>query len=116
MDNRTSDHSAFARQVAGLTRDAPVLYSLKPNESEEGILPFYTGKFLLDPAEIKNLQDLAGGPTPLYLVQLNRTAAQLADKEKELNQKGVVKEELLKEAVTADKSCVLWRLVPSKTD
>jgi 4-amino-4-deoxy-L-arabinose transferase-like glycosyltransferase len=116
VENRDSDHTAFALKVAALTRDAPALYSLNPTESEEGIIPFYTGKFLLDPAPAENLAQLAAGPTPLYLVQLNRTASQLEKKEGELKQKGVVKEELLKEAVTKTKSCVLWRLIPIKTD
>jgi 4-amino-4-deoxy-L-arabinose transferase-like glycosyltransferase len=115
VENRDSDHSAFARKVAELTRDAPVLYCLNPTESERGIIPFYTGKFLKDPAAIENLQDLAAGPAPLYLVQLNRTAAQLEKKEGELKEKGVDKEELLKAAVTAKNSCVLWRLRPGKT-
>ena len=116
IENKDSDHSAFARKAAELTRDAPVLYSLKPTESEEGIIPFYTGKFLHDPARIENLKELAAGPIPLYLVQLNRTESQLEKKEAELKEKGVSKEELLKEAVTATKSCVLWRLIPSQTD
>jgi len=116
VENRDADHSVFARQVAVLTHDAPVLYTLTPTESERGIIPFYTGKFIQDLAPVENLQALAAGPTPLYLVQLNRSGSQLKKKEAELKEKGVSKEELLKAAVTKSKSCVLWRLHPIKSE
>lgn len=116
VENRDSDHTAFALKVAELTRDAPVLYSLNSNERERAIIPYYTGKFLKDPTEVENLAKSAAGPTPLYLVQLNRNQSQLEKKTEELKEKGVGKQELLKEAVTKTKFCVLWRMVPLKTE
>ena len=109
VENKHYEHSAFARQVAELTRDAGRLYSVTPNEGEKGFLNFYTGKFLVDTNAVPDLKARVEKGEPVYVVQIYRSKKQVQNRGASVEQQGVRLEEVLKEEVKPGKFCILWR-------